>query len=327
MKITNIFILFILSTSLQQAFANIPASGTLTAIRDCEAFQSFNRATNPGLIKLSPGNDYRVVEVNKIDYAWIRVDTGIDSVQEPLRWVPKSCGLENFQINSSNTDVSNSDSCKLKNTHDSNVLAISWQPGFCEHVSNGASKPECQAMLNEDLVISHFTLHGLWPNKASCGTSYGNCGGEAMVLEEDTLNEITPWMPNFFYSSSFGSYEWKKHGTCQTLTDDQYFLRSIKLVKLFDNSKTGQFIKEYIGTKLSVTSLNEVLDEEFGKNAGNKIQLVCKNRTHLNEIQINLPRLTSDDFSLKELIIAAPGGKRFKGNCDDEIYIERSGPN
>ena len=36
--------------------------------------------------------------------------------------------------------------CKIPNTYDSYVLALSWQAGFCEHNRNARSKPECEAL-------------------------------------------------------------------------------------------------------------------------------------------------------------------------------------
>jgi ribonuclease T2 len=139
----------------------------------CEAYKSFNEGTNPGFVKLSPGIRYDAVEVNKPQWDWVRIE--VPEVDEPLRWVPKGCGEADVTFD---TDQSNSgQQCNIKNQHDSYVLAITWQPGFCEHYSYSGEKPECDAMQTEELVVHHLTLHGLWPNREQCGINYGRCTG------------------------------------------------------------------------------------------------------------------------------------------------------
>jgi ribonuclease T2 len=59
----------------------------------------------------------------------------------------------------------------MPNQQDSYVLAITWQPGFCEHAKYNGKKPECDAMNSGALEAKTLSLHGLWPNKQECGTS------------------------------------------------------------------------------------------------------------------------------------------------------------
>src|SRR3546814_1497468 len=40
------------------------------------------------------------------------------------------------------------------------VLAVSWQPAFCE---TRPAKPECVTQDEDRFDASHFALHGLWP--------------------------------------------------------------------------------------------------------------------------------------------------------------------
>ena len=105
---------------------------------------------------------------------------------------------------------------------------MTWQPGFCEHKSGNRDKPECRDLMSGKLRIDHLTLHGLWPNNPSCGASYAYCPGPRLQLQPQTIASIQPWMPNWYYSSRFGAYQWQKHGTCQTgLDDDRYFRKAV----------------------------------------------------------------------------------------------------
>ena len=63
--------------------------------------------------------------------------------------------------------------CQTKELTDSNVLALSWQPTFCEKYDE---EPECAVKDPNDYVATHFSLHGLWTNKKTCRTHYGFCG-------------------------------------------------------------------------------------------------------------------------------------------------------
>jgi ribonuclease T2 len=49
------------------------------------------------------------------------------------------------------------------------ILAVSWQPGFCETHPN---RKECAGQTSERYDATHFSLHGLWPmRKSYCGVA------------------------------------------------------------------------------------------------------------------------------------------------------------
>jgi len=91
------------------------------------------------------------------------------------RWVKSSCGESNFLGQSKPTtkpstpnNNKGNGSCSTAGNFDSYVLALTWQPGFCEHFSYKGKKPECDAINSGKLASTNLTLHGLWPNKKSC---------------------------------------------------------------------------------------------------------------------------------------------------------------
>lgn len=223
----------------------------------------------------------------------------------------------------------NTDSCRKADLYDSYVLAMSWQPGFCEHLPGNNRKPECKDMMSGKRSIDHLTLHGLWPNRRSCGISYEQCSGRSLKLQHETIAYIQPWMPNWYYSSDFGSYEWRKHGTCQTaLDDDSYFRKAVNAVITLNNSSAGKYLAENRGGVIS----RQVFFTKFNQDAGDErasdnLQLLCAG-SYLYEIRV----LLAPEFEVGKGVATMMAGALAEkiGNnrqeCQtDRILIERSG--
>lgn len=217
--------------------------------------------------------------------------------------------------------------CQTADRHDSFVLAVSWQPGFCEYKAGSAAqdKPECVAMAQGDLVVHNLTLHGLWPNRKSCGTQYGNCRSTPLKLSAATIERVRPWMPNFYYGTEFGSYEWKKHGSCQTaLDDDAYFRKAVAAVELLNDSEVGRTVRRSVGRSFQRQDLIAAF-ESIQPQAGNSVTLLCSGR-QLYEMRVKLPRDFRVDKGLKGLIGKRPQPMGQRHECPDgPIEVEASG--
>ncbi|MDH4317425.1 MAG: hypothetical protein OEV64_03455 [Desulfobulbaceae bacterium] len=317
--------------------------GTFTAIKSCPAYKSFRKGHNPGDIQTVPGRTYEAVEVNKENGAWTLVL--VPEISESRRWVAKECGTLDISPDSSperppvivdnnkNDDGDDGGSiggkCNTANTYDSNVLALSWQAGFCEHYGYSGIKPECEYLNSGQIIVTNITIHGLWPNKDGCGHSYGNCSNERLNLEEDTVSIIAPWMPNWFYSDDFGSHEWTKHGTCQERSDDDYFLLIKELAEKFDKSSLGDYLRTNIGETVSVAEMESYLSAKLGKAVTKHIELRCtgSGKRFVNEFWVSLPKKIDPSATLDELVRGAAEQPKFQGNCAKQIYIEAPGPN
>lgn len=310
--------------------------GTFTAVSECDAYQSFNKGTNPGMIKVQPGVEYEAAEVNKSEgWNWIRVD--IEGATPNLRWVSKECGRADIKAgnvvegggSSGAGSSGGGGKCTTPNQYDSYVLAMTWQPGFCEHYQYNGVKPECDALDAGKLSVAHLTLHGLWPNKSDCGTKYGNCGSTPLELEEDTLAVLAPWMPNCYYANplcKFAEYEWKKHGTCQERDDDAYFKIATDILQRVDKSEIGKYLKDNIGEKISVEEYRKHIEETMGKGVADRLRLVCAKGKYLQEVRMNLPKTIVADDDISKMVAGAEAfSGKFAPNCSNEIYIERSG--
>jgi ribonuclease T2 len=320
----------VLSLSPAPAKASSAASGVFTASRACDAYLSFRKGTNPGAVRVAPGMQYDIREVNDEAKNWLRVE--VLGIQEPLRWVAAECGIaKDLQVESQGSTSSSGtpgDQCSVAGQQDSYVLAISWQPGFCEHVKYGGVKPECDNLADGRLVVSNLTLHGLWPNRKACGTKYGNCAGTELSLTEDTVSYISPWMPNFFYETEFGKYEWKKHGKCSAMDSDTYFRRAVDSVRVVNESSAGKYLTSNIGASISKKTFYERLNADAGSSsAANAVTLLCSNK-YLVEIRIRLPLDFKAGGTLKDLLGSSLSGAReadSKECSGDEIRIEASG--
>jgi ribonuclease T2 len=321
---TSTWLLAALSLSpLISAHAVEATQGTFEVATRCEAFQSFKNGTNPDSRFVQPGETYRVLEVNKEAYQWIRVQ--LSGGRKNVRWVSASCGsVTGLQLGSGDATQ-----CRIADTFDSYVLALTWQPGFCVHNPAGGEKPECQAMKDGRLAVPNFTLHGLWPNKTQCGKRYGNCRGADLDLSRSTLEYIKPWMPNFQFSTQFGNYEWKKHGVCQTaLSDDDYFRLAVDLTKSFNDSAPGSYVRQHVGGTISKAAFYSELTRGWGNaEAANNVLLLCSGN-YLAEIRITLPQDFKGARTVRGAIGTqfAPQRSEDRNECrSDSIAIEASG--
>ncbi|WP_417914261.1 ribonuclease T2 family protein [Candidatus Electronema sp. JM] len=310
-----------LSCCCGSALATEKATGTFKVEKDCDAYLSFKKKTQP--IKVHQGESYDVTEVNKPgDWDWVHI-----SIKNDLRWISKQCGTADVKVASSPEKEHQKTSCSTANEFDSYVLATTWQPGFCEHDDYNGVKPECDAMMKDKIDVSHLTLHGLWPNKKSCGTKYGDCASTPLVLKDETKKEMAPWMPNFYYEQRFAEHEWSKHGTCQEKSADAYFLFAKDILQRMDSSVIGGYLKEHIGQKISTAAYQKAIEEKLGKDVADRMQIHCAKRQYLDEIRINLPKDVVADDNIGKMVAGAETFGKFAPGCDEEIYIEKSGKN
>lgn len=211
---------------------------------------------------------------------------------------------------------------------DSNVLALSSQPGFCQTYGYEAGKPECLHLSKNSYQAKHLTLHGLWPNQNACGQHYGFCGVKQqnshceyspIELAPEVANHLKRIMPGYNYGSCLERHEWNKHGSCQTLSADDYFSVAMRLVTEVDTSVFGQYLTQKQGKTVTLIALRERLVEAFGaKNSGN-IYLGCRNGV-LVDIYIHLPALIPLYESLEFLMDKAPT-HQYKDACPQQIKI------
>ncbi len=325
------FLFFIYCTSFFPLilFASVSACGNYTAVKPCPAYKSLKHRDNPGNIYLVIGESYQVKSVIKaVNWDWIYVL--VEGAKPKARWIAADCGKGEIEVSRS-TNRNRRDSipahCRVSNTYDSNVLAVSWQPGFCENIR--PDNLECVAMYEGDFQVHYFTLHGLWPNKKGCGINYGKCSAVKADLEPTTIDILDDYMPSLLKGNTWlMNHEWEKHGTCQSLNDDDYFLLSVKIVKQFNASPVGVFITDKIKQTIVISDLAAHIEKTMGYDLVDRFNLDCDCKNgNLIEIKISLPRDISIGRTLAETMRGAKplvGG--LKGDCGNRFYVEHAGP-
>lgn len=92
------------------------------------------------------------------------------------------------------------------------VLSLSWSPSYCEAEGRGADPQQCRAA-----KPFGFIVHGLWPQRERGYPEF--CSGTEREVPRGRIREILDIMP----SGGLIRHEWRKHGTCSGLSQDDYF--------------------------------------------------------------------------------------------------------
>jgi ribonuclease T2 len=317
---------------LAPVYALIQVDDSLRATGRCEAVQSIRTGANPGNIKLAPNQTYAVVGKNQVNESHYLVQ--VKGANPPERWVKKQCGqLLSTMPGGNQPPAGNNNSSSSKKDY---LLALSWQPAFCETKPN---KTECQTQTADRFDATHLALHGLWPQPRT--NIY--CGVSQDLIELDKKNQwndlppinlsaatsqaLAEKMPGF--SSNLQLHEWYKHGTCYGTAPEQYFRDSIELQDQVNDSDVQKLFANSIGTELSATTIRASFDKSFGAGTGQKVAIECKRdidqgRVNLvTELQINLAGTIKPDVSIANLLTS---GKTVSPGCT-RGEIDRAGLN
>lgn len=304
--------------------------GIFSAQQSCPAYVSKNKLTNPDNTQILADKKYDIIEANKPDHAsWYRVI--LPSANPKERWISADCGDAQLSGGQGTGDNGNSSSCSIAGEADSHVLALSWQPAFCEIK---LQKPECKITDPKVYQAKHFTLHGLWPNKKSCGTHYAFCGDvkaqkqnfceypeiKLNPTSQATLAEV---MPSVTAGSCLERHEWHKHGTCQAANSkEEFFDLSVDLARQFNDSGMAYFMNRRIGQQVRTEDFLNRIAAVLGSSARERIKLNC-DQGMLVEIQLSLIADLTPGTDLEKLIINAPA--QSNSNCGETFRVDPIG--
>ena len=192
------------------------------------------------------------------------------------------------------------------------VLAISWEPAFCE---GAGGKPECRSQTSSRIDATRLSLHGLWPQDEYCGVgsrdeSFDKSGDwdnlPRVDLSPATKAELDRIMPGT--QSGLERHEWLKHGTCSGASADTYFGRAVLFLDTINNSAVGQLLGASIGKRLDGTAIRNAFDTAFGTGAGDRVRIACSqdgDRRLISEITIGLRGDVLGTGGIGELIAAS----------------------
>lgn len=310
----------------QPALAFVPFEGQFIATDTCEALASIRKGTNPDNVRLNQGQTYQVVGKNKEIPSHYLVE--IADTNPSQRWVATSC-MNRADLPSDPVVVE--PPIVPVATGKDYLLALSWQPAFCE---SKPEKPECKRLAaNPSLPeATNFVLHGLWPQPKSniyCGVSQkdiafdeGNKRDWSKLppiekeLSSETWEKLKAVMPGTL--SNLHRHEWIKHGTCYEGTPEEYYAESIALLEEFKKSPTQVLVANNIGRQLAIKQIDEALSS-FGSDSGDKVEVKCNNSL-LGEFWINLAGDITLNSPIASLIPHSPNAKieQFKSCLIDD---------
>lgn len=230
-----------------------------------------------------------------------------------------------------NKDLVAESSCRIGNTHDSYVLAVTWHAGFClAHEKNAG----CKGVANDVYARENFTLHGLWPNKIGCQQNYAFCDAGSNNagklcslppvggLSKGAAENLHRVMPSAREGGCLDRHEWWKHGTCSGVNEDAYFTLSISLLDKFNASDfVTDFVRNNLGKAVSRRDFFQRLDQSFGLGAHDHVLMKCgKGGKFLEEIQIQLPREIGGGEKFGDSMRRGNSSKSI-GNCKEQFKI------
>jgi ribonuclease I len=150
------------------------------------------------------------------------------------------------------------------NGFDFYLLAMTLHPAFCaEH----ARKAECRT--GEPVPLS---IHGLWPESLQPGTYPRDCAGPALDLDPGLALELAPLMPGM--ADDLHVHEWRSHGTCSGLADDEYFRQTLELARRIDRVLRAK-LTTLAGQSTSASELR-ALAEQYDPGLARSLTFHCR---------------------------------------------------
>ncbi len=124
------------------------------------------------------------------------------------------------------------------------LLAMSVHRAFC---ADHEGKPECRVPASPPLATRRgLVIHGLWPEKLEARAYPRDCPAPALDLEPALARELADFMPGM--QSGLHAHEWRKHGACSGLGDDEYFRRTLELARRIDAALAPELTTRAGGT-------------------------------------------------------------------------------
>ena len=195
------------------------------------------------------------------------------------------------------------------------ILAVQWYPSVCKvHRYKTCKHPL-------PFWQTHFTLHGLWPQKEYCDipARYKILDKKRawqkipLSLDPRVVNLLETYMPG----SKIGlhNHEFIKHGSCFSKDPNYYFLTSIALVSQLNTTKVRYYFLKKRNRYVSTKKIRKMFDRVYFKGAGKRVRFVCK-KGYITEMRLSLGGLIAPNSELydllkeaKEVNIGCRGGK------------------
>ncbi len=204
-------------------------------------------------------------------------------------------------------------------TSSSSLLVVTWAPSLCKvEASNPGCKSGHVGKLGRKLI-----LHGLWPQPRTeqfCGVPSAvadrvrdlhGADMPSLNLPEDVQANLQSMMSD---AASLAPHEWYTHGTCSGVPPAVYFSDAVTLTDQISKILNPVFERAQNGP-LSLSTLRDRIDAEFGKGAGKRVMITCHDidgkEIVLYEVHLSLPPVADfgtaeNTLSLRDLLAKGP---------------------
>jgi len=179
------------------------------------------------------------------------------------------------------------------------VLALSWSPSYCASEGEHANKQQCGTSRSHGFVV-----HGLWPQFE---TGYpSDCPTDRPLSVPRSLSDS---MLDIMPSTGLIRHEWKKHGTCSGLSQEDYFKltrMAFEAVAIPGDYRAAKNIRS-----IDPDSVETAFKAVNPGMHGNAIAVTC-DRRYLRDVRICMTRDLAGFVSCPEVDSAA---------CDRESAV------
>lgn len=308
------------------AVAQAPLEGFVIARKACMATPSIRGGADRRAERLTIDRAYPLLGENQRNGSHYQI--AMPGEASRRLWIAKDCGdrvRRVAPVSDPGLPVAPSttrDDNAGRNAHRDLLLAISWQPAFCE---TRPRKPECRSQTRRRFDADHFTLHGLWPQPR--GTEYCGVGQTdrrvdragrwhelpPVRLKPGTAAALAEAMPGT--RSALDRHEWLRHGTCYRADEEEYFADSLLILDAINASPVRDLFARSVGRRIGQAAVRAAFDRAFGRGAGQRVRLGCANddgRRIVTELTIALRGEITPETDIGALIRSAP---RARGGC------------
>ena len=144
------------------------------------------------------------------------------------------------------------------------LMAMTVHPAFC---AENARRRECTSGNPRPLVI-----HGLWPERMEPRTYPHDCPAPALDLDPALSLELADFMPGM--ADGLHQHEWKTHGGCSGLDDDDYYRHALELARRVDGALRATLTTR-AGGEATASELRTIADL-FSPGLGKTLTFHCR---------------------------------------------------
>lgn len=200
------------------------------------------------------------------------------------------------------------------NASRSSLLVLTWAPSLCKAEPSNIG---CRSGHVGELGQA-FVLHGLWPQPSTeqyCDVPRRDRSRLPVELPDDLKADLQSMMSD---SSVMTNHEWYAHGTCSGVDPAEYFRIATDLA----GQATAVLDPLFAGApggRVTSRSVREAFDSRFGRGAGARIGLSCRDAGKLGaiayEVRLSLPPVVALGQARPSLAAALAAGPTIPPGC------------